>query len=176
MILDEERGQLPFEWTDTSVVVTFAQPLSLGDTVDFTVVYRGEESRDGFFFDDRPDTNNTGCMKNCKDPASVEITSEPAIATLQVEESVAIVEVTPEGGEKVYQQACLLCHGAGVAGSPMTGDTAAWSARIAQGRDKLLSNAINGIGVMPPKGGQIQLSDEEVASAVDYMIEQATQD
>jgi cytochrome c len=133
-------------------------------------------NKDGFFFDDRPDTNNTGCMKNCKDPASVKITSEPSIATLQTEEGVAVVEVAPEGGEKVYQQACLLCHGAGVAGSPITGDEAAWSARIAQGRDKLLSNAINGIGVMPPKGGQTQLSDEEVASAVDYMIQQATQD
>ncbi len=29
---------------------------------------------------------------------------------------------------------------------------------------------------MPPKGGQSQLSDEEVASAVDYLIQQATQD
>jgi len=173
----------PQSMTDDEVYAITAYVLYLNDLVEDDFVLTADNlasiempNRDGFFFDDRPDTNNTGCMKNCKDPASVEITSEPAIATLQVEESVAIVEVTPEGGEKVYQQACLLCHGAGVAGSPMTGDTAAWSARIAQGRDKLLSNAINGIGVMPPKGGQIQLSDEEVASAVDYMIEQATQD
>jgi cytochrome c5 len=40
----------------------------------------------------------------------------------------------------------------------------------------MVSNAINGIGVMPPKGGQNQLSDEEVASAVDYLVKQATQD
>ena len=58
----------------------------------------------------------------------------------------------------------------------MTGDAAAWSARIAQGREKMVSNAINGIGVMPPKGGQSQLSDEEVALAVDFLIQQATQD
>jgi len=133
-------------------------------------------NKDGFFFDDRPDTSNTGCMKDCKDPASIRITSEPAIVTLQVEESVAVVEAVPEGGEKVYQQACLLCHGAGVAGSPITGDKAAWASRIAQGRDILVSNAIGGIGVMPPKGGQLQLSDEEVVSAVDYMIQQVTQD
>jgi len=69
-----------------------------------------------------------------------------------------------------------MCHAAGVAGSPMTGDVAAWSARIEQGRDKLLSNSIQGIGIMPPKGGQSQLSDEEVASAVDFLIQQATQD
>ena len=133
-------------------------------------------NRDGFFFDDRPDTSNTGCMKDCKDPASIRITSEPAIATLQVEESVAAVEVVPEGGEKIYRQACLMCHEAGVAGSPMTGDTAGWAIRIKQGRDKLVSNAIAGIGVMPPKGGQSQLSDEEVASAVDFMIQKASRD
>jgi cytochrome c5 len=133
-------------------------------------------NRDGFFFDDRPDTQNTDCMKDCKDPASIRITSEPAIATLQVEESVAVVEVEAEGGERVYQQACALCHEAGVAGAPMTGDTAGWAIRIEQGRDKLVSNAIVGIGVMPPKGGQSQLSDAEVASAVDYLIQQATQD
>jgi cytochrome c5 len=133
-------------------------------------------NKDGFFFDDRPDTSNTGCMKNCKDPASVKITSEPAIATLQEDEIVEVVEIAPEGGEKVYQQACLMCHEAGVAGSPMTGDKAAWADRIAQGRDKLVKSSIDGIGVMPPKGGQSQLSDDEVASAVDFLIQQATQD
>jgi len=173
----------PQSMTDEEVYAVTAYVLYLNDLVEDDFVLTADNlasiempNKDGFFFDDRPDTNNTGCMKNCKDPASVKITSEPSIATLQTEEGVAVVEVAPEGGEKVYQQACLLCHGAGVAGSPITGDEAAWSARIAQGRDKLLSNAINGIGVMPPKGGQTQLSDEEVASAVDYMIQQATQD
>ena len=58
----------------------------------------------------------------------------------------------------------------------MTGDKAAWATRIEQGRDKLVSNAIDGIGVMPPKGGQSQLSDEEVASAVDFLIRRAKQE
>ena len=58
----------------------------------------------------------------------------------------------------------------------MTGDVAAWASRIKQGRDKLLDNAIQGIGIMPPKGGQSQLSDEDVAMAVDFLIQQATQD
>jgi cytochrome c len=169
--------------TDEEVYAITAYVLYLNDLVEDDFVLTADNlasiempNKDGFFFDDRPDTNNTGCMKNCKDPASVKIISEPSIATLQEEESVAVVEVAPEGGEKIYQQACLMCHAAGVAGSPMTGDAAAWSDRIAQGRDKMVSNSINGIGVMPPKGGQTQLSDEEVASAVDYLIEQATQD
>ncbi|MDX2428043.1 MAG: c-type cytochrome [Xanthomonadales bacterium] len=173
----------PQSMTDEEVYAITAYVLYLNDLVEDDFVLTADNlasiempNQDGFFFDDRPDTSNTGCMKNCKDPASVKITSEPSIATLQEEESVAVVEVAPEGGEKVYQQACLMCHAAGVAGSPMTGDAAAWSARIAQGREKMVSNSINGIGVMPPKGGQTQLSDEEVASAVDYLIEQATKD
>ena len=173
----------PQSMSDEEVYAITAYVLYLNDLVEDDFVLTADNlasvempNKDGFFFDDRPDTSNTGCMKNCKDPASVKITSEPSIATLQEEESVAVVEVAPEGGEKVYQQACLMCHGAGVAGSPMTGDAAAWSTRIALGREKMVSNAINGIGVMPPKGGQIQLSDEEVASAVDYLIKQATQD
>ena len=173
----------PQSLTDEEVYAIAAYVLYLNDLVEDDFVLTADNlasiempNRDGFFFDDRPDTKNTACMKNCKDPASVKITSEPSIATLQEEETVAVVEVAPEGGEKVYRQACLMCHAAGVAGSPMTGDAAAWSARIAQGREKMVSNAINGMGVMPPKGGQTQLSDEEVASAVDYMIEQAKQD
>ena len=85
-------------------------------------------------------------------------------------------EVEVSGGEKIYQQACLMCHEAGVAGSPMIADTDAWAERIAKGRETLLKNAIEGIGVMPPKGGQSQLSDEEVASAVDFLIQKATQE
>ncbi|MGB5486713.1 MAG: c-type cytochrome [Lysobacterales bacterium] len=174
----------PQSLTDEEVYAITAYVLYLNDLVEDDFVLTADNlasiempNKDGFFFDDRPDTSNTGCMKNCKDPASVKITSEPAIATLQTEEGVAVVEVVAaEGGEKVYQQACLMCHGAGVAGSPMTGDKAAWEPRIAQGRDKLVKSSIDGIGVMPPKGGQSQLSDEEVASAVDYLIQQATQD
>ena len=173
----------PQSMTDDEVYAITAYVLYLNDLVEDDFVLTADNlasvempNQDGFFFDDRPDTSNMACMKNCKDPASVKITSEPAIATLQEEEQEVEVEQVAEGGEKIYQQACMMCHGAGVAGSPMTGDKAAWAARIAQGRDKLVSNAIVGIGVMPPKGGQSQLSDEEVASAVDYMIQTATQD
>lgn len=173
----------PQSMTDDEVYAITAYVLYLNDLVEDDFVLTADNlasiempNQDGFFLDDRPDTSNTACMKNCKDPASVKITSEPAIATLQAEEQVAEVKHVNEGGVKIYQQACMMCHGGGVAGSPMTGDKAAWAVRIEQGRDKLVSNAIEGIGVMPPKGGQTQLSDEEVASAVDYMIQKATQD
>ena len=173
----------PQSLTDEEVYAITAYVLYLNDLVEDDFVLTADNlasvempNQDGFFFDDRPDTNNTGCMKDCKDPESIEILSEPAIVTLQVEEEVAVAEVAPEEGEKVYRQACQLCHEAGLAGSPVTGDAAAWADRIAKGRDMLVSNAINGIGAMPAKGGQLQLSDEEVVSAVDYILQQVTQD
>jgi len=80
-------------------------------------------------------------------------------------------------GPQVYNQACLACHGGGIAGAPKTGDIADWGPRIAQGRDTLNNHAINGFvgskGVMPAKGGAVQLSDEEIVAAVDYLVEQS---
>jgi cytochrome c5 len=79
-------------------------------------------------------------------------------------------------GQKVYQQACAMCHATGTAGAPRTGDKAAWEARIAQGVDVLDEHAIKGFkgsrGVMPPKGGRSDLSDDAVMAAVAYMVDQ----
>ena len=81
-------------------------------------------------------------------------------------------------GPQVYNSACLACHGAGIGGAPKVGDTAAWSARIAQGNDVLTDHVINGYtgdaGYMPPKGGRVDLSDEEILAALNYMIEESS--
>lgn len=80
-------------------------------------------------------------------------------------------------GTQVYNAVCMACHAAGVAGAPKVGDTAAWSARIAQGYETLVSHAVNGYkgnnGQMPAKGGNPDLDDVEVARAVAYMADQA---
>jgi cytochrome c5 len=77
-------------------------------------------------------------------------------------------------GEEVYKQACLACHGAGVAGAPKFGDKSAWSERVAQGPDTLHKHALAGFqgkaGFMPAKGGRTDLSDRSVINAVDYMV------
>jgi cytochrome c5 len=55
------------------------------------------------------------------------------------------------------------------------GDAAIWNPRIAQGVDVVRQHAIEGYqgdsGYMPPKGGRIDLSDEEIVAAVDYIVE-----
>lgn len=78
------------------------------------------------------------------------------------------------GGEEVYNMACVACHGAGVAGAPKFGDAAAWGPRIAKGEATLHKHSIEGFqgdaGFMPPKGGRVDLSDQSVINAADYMI------
>lgn len=82
-------------------------------------------------------------------------------------------EPTVAAGEEVYQKACAACHAEGVAGAPKTGDVAGWAARIEKGPEALVQAAINGVGTMPAKGGMADLTDEEVAAAVNFMIEKS---
>lgn len=74
-----------------------------------------------------------------------------------------------KSGTEVYNAACVACHRAGVAGAPKFGDSGAWSARIGQGYQTLVSHAIKGIRGMPAKGGNPALDDVEIARAVAYM-------
>ena len=76
-------------------------------------------------------------------------------------------------GAATYKQACVACHMTGAAGAPKLEDKAAWAPRIALGKDALYTSVLKGKGAMPPKGGQMQLSDDEIKAAVDYMVSQA---
>ncbi|MDA9913731.1 c-type cytochrome [Methylophilaceae bacterium] len=61
---------------------------------------------------------------------------------------------------------CAMCHEGGLMGAPKIGSEEQWAPRIAQGKETLVSHAINGIRTMPARGGNAKLSDEEVAAAV----------
>jgi len=104
--------------------------------------------------------------------APVESTANAAeTITAVAEEVVATPSAAPAiDGKAIYMTACFACHGTGAAGAPKLGDNAAWAGRLAQGADALLNNAINGKGAMPPKGGRMDLSDADIAAAVDYML------
>lgn len=83
-------------------------------------------------------------------------------------------------GEQVYNNVCIACHSPpGIGGAPALGDTEAWAPRIAQGMDILVYHALNGFsgetGVMPKKGERLDMSDEEVIRAVEYMVGQIEQ-
>ena len=68
--------------------------------------------------------------------------------------------------DAIIKANCAMCHTTGLMGSPKIGDAEQWAPRIAQGRDMLINNAIKGIRMMPAKGGNSRLTDEEVAAAV----------
>lgn len=72
-------------------------------------------------------------------------------------------------GEKLYKTTCFACHDMGVAGAPKFGDKAQWEPLIAEGMDKMIKISLEGKGAMPPRGGSTA-SDEEVISAVHYMV------
>jgi cytochrome c5 len=76
-------------------------------------------------------------------------------------------------GKGTYDKACSICHAAGVANAPKLGDQAAWKDRIAKGKETLYTHALKGLNAMPPKGGNMSLSDADVKAAVDYMVSKA---
>lgn len=77
----------------------------------------------------------------------------------------------PKSGSEVYNSVCMACHDTGAAGSPKRGDVAAWESRLEQGMATLYEHSLNGIRGMPAKGGNPNLSDDEVKLAVDYIVE-----
>ncbi len=95
-----------------------------------------------------------------------------------VAEAPASNEASGNAGEKIYKGLCVNCHGiaAMAAMIPQTGDAAEWGPRIEKGIDTLYSNAINGFtgskGMMPARGSNPSLTDDEVKAAVDYMVGQ----
>jgi len=82
-----------------------------------------------------------------------------------------------EKGEEVYRLACASCHDSGIGGAQVIGDRDGWRSRLSKGMDVLVRHSIDGfsgaVGDMPPRGGQMQLSDAEVEAAVCYLIEQS---
>lgn len=89
---------------------------------------------------------------------------------------VAVAVAVADTGKKLYDSACVACHGAGIAGAPKFADKATWAPRLAQGSGVLYEHAIKGFqgkaGVMPAKGGS-SASDAEIKAAVDYMASAA---
>lgn len=77
-------------------------------------------------------------------------------------------------GQQVWEQTCAVCHRNGIAGAPAMGNKLAWKPRLAKGTDTLIQHAIEGFegdeGIMPAKGGNIALTDEQIADAVNFML------
>lgn len=80
-----------------------------------------------------------------------------------------------EEGAQVWDQNCKICHGTGNFGAPKITGSKFWAPRIEKGLEVLVANAQNGFlspsgGNMPARGGNDELTDIEVESAVRFMI------
>ncbi|WP_269792450.1 c-type cytochrome [Stenotrophomonas sp. Iso1] len=78
-------------------------------------------------------------------------------------------------GKVIFDNLCTACHTTGVGKAP-TLDHSHWDARLAQGKDTLYKHAMEGYtgpdgGIMPPKGGNAGLSEEQIHAAVDWMLD-----
>ena len=98
-------------------------------------------------------------------PATV-ATAAPAPAA----KAAAAPQAAAGRGKAVYDTTCMVCHAAGVAGAPKTGDKAQWAPRMKAGMSALYASSIKGKNAMPPKGGNLSLPDADVRAAVDYMV------
>lgn len=102
------------------------------------------------------------------EPAAVKPVEPPPAAAV-VAAAAAPVAAATNAIPALYNQACAVCHTAGIAGAPKTGDKAAWAPRLALGIDGLTANAIKGKNSMPPRGGS-QASDADIKAVVTYMV------
>lgn len=95
---------------------------------------------------------------------------QPYGTSLAIDPNVPHVDRT---GEVVYTEVCASCHGSGALGSPKFKDAGAWAKRNAQGYNTLLTHAMKGFNKMPARGGDADLTDQEVANAVVHMTNAA---
>ncbi|MEM7019402.1 MAG: c-type cytochrome [Pseudomonadota bacterium] len=102
--------------------------------------------------------------------AAEQVAEKAEAATATASAAVSLDGFDLAQGESTYRKACFACHDAGVAGAPKIGDAATWGDRLAKGVEALTQSSLKGLGGMPPKGGHMYLSDEEVKNGVAYMV------
>ncbi|MFT4613359.1 MAG: cytochrome c5 [Bacteroidia bacterium] len=71
--------------------------------------------------------------------------------------------------EEKYNKYCTICHSAGVANAPKTGDIEAWAPRLAKGMDALVASSIKGMGAMPAKGMCQECTPDDFKALIEYM-------
>lgn len=79
-------------------------------------------------------------------------------------------------GKVIYDALCGACHTSGVGKAPTLAG-GQFAARLSKGKETLYKHAIEGFtgpdgGIMPPKGGNPALTEEQIHATVDWMLAQ----
>jgi len=98
------------------------------------------------------------------------------VAALFVCFALALASSVPAGemrsGQTIYEKHCSMCHATGVAGAPKFGNAADWKEHMAEGGvDHMVMVATKGEGAMPPMGGCIDCTVDELKAAIQYMLD-----
>lgn len=101
-------------------------------------------------------------------PVTQAITSDEELKKLAADKPAR----APMAGDQVVAKVCGACHASGVLNAPKIGDAAEWNKRAGSqgGLDGLVAAAIKGINAMPPRGGDPDLSDDEIKAAVTILM------
>jgi len=138
------------------------------------------------FYADRATNIGAGtrCMTGCKDPGGIDGKTEASVVEIGYEMSdispaySTARDLPPEvedksisQAEKMYNDSCKLCHASDNMGAPAVGDIGTWDQVMVKGLDKVVHNAVAGMGGMPAKGGNMDLSDADVKAIVEFMVD-----
>jgi len=117
-----------------------------------------------------PDNENTqidsATLERIKQIGEVRIDDNFTVASTDISNQ------SERSGEQVYSK-CQSCHDSGIMDAPKFGSLEDWAPRIERGIDDLLMVAIAGKGGMPPKGTCMDCSNNELKSAIQYIIDNA---
>ena len=163
------------------VVLAFAIPITLIAMLASLVTGGADLSKDN------PALSKEAVTKRIKPVGEVEVDAsqpKPAAAAAPAAVAATPAAIPPAAapaaakaagdgkGKSVYDTVCHVCHTPGIAGAPKAGDKAAWAPRLKTGLEALYASSIKGKNAMPPKGGNLSLSDADVKAAVDFMVGQ----
>jgi len=78
-------------------------------------------------------------------------------------------------GREMWLENCEGCHGYGIADAPIPMRPDDWKHRVIKNRALLYKHAIEGFigedySMMPARGGNEKMNDQQVKAAVDYML------
>jgi cytochrome c5 len=106
-----------------------------------------------------------GAVRSGDEGAAALAEAQAAAAAATVQEEVVV------DGPAVYASLCSACHDSGVSDAPIKGSELMAARLEEKGLEALVQNAINGLNVMPPRGGNPALTDEQIQAAVEFMLQ-----